>query len=628
MRDPYEVEVQVHNPDALVLVDGDQRVRHWNHAAQALFGYASEAAHGQPLQALIVPPDQRPTFEQALGEAAELGLSIHEGLRQRQDGTALFVNVSIKAVTPDADGGAATGASFFVFTMKDITPLKVQRDSRLMHSKYGVLLESTPDAALIVNITGRIVFANGHARRLFGERAQSLIGQPIEVLLPPRFRQSHLATRASYFAQPRVRAMGAGLSLFGQRGDGSEFPVEISLSPLDTEEGQMVMCVVRDISERLAARSKAERKFRDLLESAPDAMVIANAEGHVVLVNTQAVKLFGWRADELLGQPIETLIPERFRHVHHGHRTGFFGRPKVRQMGAGTELYGLRKDGSEFPVEISLSPIETEDGLLIASAIRDATERRRSEQMLQEANRLKSEFLANMSHELRTPLNGILGFSELLIDGRPGPLNPKQREYLSDVHQCGQHLLRLINDVLDLSKVEAGKMELFVEPFEPHHAVQSVCAVVAPLAHKKRIRVEVEAKPLGTVRLDAQKFKQILFNLLSNAVKFTDTGGSVIVQLAPRGVDRLCLSVRDTGIGIAKEDLARLFEAFSQLESGASRRFEGTGLGLSLTRRLVELQGGRIEVESEPGKGSSFTVDLPLEVPAGEQVHVLQGGHA
>ncbi len=604
MTTEYQQTIWEETPDATVIISLEGVVLHWNRAAEIMLGYARAEAVGKKLNELVLPPDRIAEEEQCRKSALDSGLAVSETVRRRKDGSLLHVSVSTKAIR-DADGRL----KYFLSTEKDVTNLKVLRDTRLVEARFRGLLESTPDAIVMVNVTGHIVLVNSQAEKVFGYQRAELIGQPVERLLPQRFRSMHLAHRGSFFTQPRTRTMGVGLELYGLRSNGEEFPVEISLSPIDTEEGTMVMSAVRDITDR----KKAEQKFRGLLESAPDAMVIASRDGRIELINSQTERLFGYRREELLGQPIEILVPLRFRHKHPGYRAGFFAQPRARAMGAGLELNGLRKDGTEFPVEISLSPLETEEGLFVSSAIRDVTERKRFEQTLQQANRMKSEFLANMSHELRTPLNGIIGLSEFLHDEKPGKLNDKQREYLNDILGSGRHLLRLINDLLDLSKVEAGKMELFPEPFSLAKVIDEVCVVVSPLTEKKNITIRKNvAADTGNIMLDQQKLKQVLYNLLSNAVKFSNNNETVEIDAGLKGEDWLYIRVKDNGIGINPGDLGKLFVEFQQLDSGSARRYEGTGLGLALTKKLVEFQKGSITVDSTMNRGSTFTVMLPI----------------
>jgi signal transduction histidine kinase/DNA-binding response OmpR family regulator len=323
---------------------------------------------------------------------------------------------------------------------------------------------------------------------------------------------------------------------------------------------------------------------------------------------------------------VDQLVPKRLRERHPAHRKGFFSDPKLRPMGARGQLYGMRKDGAEFAIAINLAPVQTAAGLVVSAAIRDVSEQRALEDQLMrkndeleqqysrilEASRLKSEFLANMSHELRTPLNAIIGFSEILHDGKAGELPPQQKEFTGDILNSARHLLQLINDVLDLAKVEAGKMEFLPQPFQLPRLVIEVCDVVRTLMARKRLRLSIDIAPaLTEVVLDGGKLKQVLYNYLSNAIKFTPDGGAVAVRAVPEGPERFRLEVEDTGIGIRAEDQPRLFVEFQQLDEGLAKKHGGTGLGLALTRRIVEAQGGRVGVDSQPGKGSTFFATLP-----------------
>ena len=538
--------------------------------------------------------------------------------------------------------------------------------------------------------------------------------------------------------------MGSGLELYGRRKDGSEIPIELSLSPLSTPNGLLISTAIRDIS----GRKRAEKKFRALLESAPDAMVIVDQSGTILIVNAQTEKLFGYPRDELLGKPVEELVPKRYRGRHHAHRDGYFRQPKARSMGSDLELLGLRRDGSEFPVEISLSPLETEEGILISSAIRDVTERKRTEAaarlasdrllsavesihgllalydaedrlvlcnsacrelfgralegpltgrsyaeilngcltaglfepdgeaveqfrkrcldyhlnpvgtldfrtrdgrtlrstdrrtleggivstlwditddveheaeltkaraQAEAASSAKSEFLASMSHELRTPLNAILGFAQLLQRDKKAPLNDRQKDKLDYVMQGGEHLLRLIDDILDLSRIEAGRTTVSIEPVALSDVLAEVKTTLDPMAARAGITLSLGAlpDPLPSVVADRTRLVQILINFGSNSLKYGKPGGSAQFSVAALDDGFLRLSIVDDGIGIPVDKQEKIFQPFQRAgqETGP---IQGTGIGLAITKRLAELMKSKVGFSSVPGQGSTFWIDVPV----------------
>ncbi|MBB3119950.1 PAS domain S-box protein [Pseudoduganella violacea] len=608
-----EVNAQILDeaPGGVIATCSRGMVNYWSRGAEEIYGYPSDEAQGRHLLDLIGMSGQSWQDLLAGFSPAQPQVDI-ECLRHRKDGSPVFIDASCKAIYDDH-----TKIERIVFSQKDVTAARTLRDAKLAEGRYRELLESLPDAVVMANASGRVVLVNSQAESLFGYAPGELRGLSIEILLPERFRHGHVMHRANYFVQPRTRTMGAGLELYGVRKNRSEFPVEISLSMMATEEGPLVMSAVRDISDR----KKAEQKFRGLLESAPDAMVIVNSRGEIVLVNSQTEQLFGYPRQELLGKKVEVLIPARFATHHPGARDGFFGQPKPRAMGAGVELYGRRRDSSEFPVEISLSPLEMEDEVLVSSAIRDISGRKRIEKALEEqrhelerASKAKDRFLASMSHELRTPLNAILGFGQLLNNESLPVTEAQRRSFSGNIVQAGRHLLNLINETLDLAKIESGAITLSMEAVGLHELLHEARHMVDAMAERRGIRLMLpEASPL-TVQADRVRLRQIVLNLLSNAIKYNRQGGAVVVDFGQRDTGRIWLTVQDTGPGLRPEQIAELFQPFNRLgqEGGPE---EGTGIGLVLSKRLAELMEGNIAVASMPGAGCAFTVELAAAVP-------------
>jgi PAS domain S-box-containing protein len=362
------------------------------------------------------------------------------------------------------------------------------------------------------------------------------------------------------------------------------------------------------------------RKSEALLEGAPDATVIVDKDAAIRMVNRAAEKLFAYSRDELIGQPIEVLIPSRFRPQHPMLRNAYIADPAPREMGTGRELAAVAKDGREFPVEISLSPIEGAG--LVASSIRDISlrkaaeeELRRAKTVAEAATKAKSAFLAMMSHEIRTPMNGVMSMIDILGHTE---LSDDQRSMTKVIWQSADSLLTIINDILDFSKIEAGRLDLEHIKFDLGDLVESVGDLLAPRAEEKRLTLLVEVPPGMPRRLtgDPTRIRQVLLNLCGNALKFTQQG-SVELRVRGHGADgiwRARFEIVDTGIGLSEAQKAKLFEPFVQADSSTSRKFGGTGLGLSICRRLVEMMGGSIGVESTPGAGSTFWVELPLSV--------------
>ena len=495
-------------------------------------------------------------------------------------------------------------------------------------SPVEALLESAPDAMVIVDEVGQIVLINAETERMFGYARTELLGLHVELLVPERFREHHSAYREGYAEDPHTRSMGTGFELYARRKDGTELPVEISLSPLQTDEGLLVSVAVRDVTER-KEHDEALATERRRLRSAQTIGRIGSWERDLrTNALTWSDTLFDLYGVDQDGSPA-TYHEGLTTHIHSDDRDRVdrairacieVGQPmcvryRLTRPNDGKlrwfELRGELISEGTSPVRIEATVVDVTREIIAAQLVEEARD------LALEASQQKSAFLATMSHEIRTPMNAVIGMTGLLL---ATPLDDDQHEFVETVRTSGDALLCIINDILDFSKIEAGGLELEQQPFDLTGCVEESLELVAATSDAKGLELAgyIDARCPSRVIGDVTRFRQVLVNLLGNAIKFTFQG-EVVLSVGPddSSLGGLRFAVSDTGIGIPADRVASLFDRFSQVDASTTRVYGGTGLGLAISKRLVEAMGGTLGVDSVPSTGSTFhfSVHLPSAAP-------------
>jgi PAS domain S-box-containing protein len=600
-------------PDAMVVVNQGGEIVLLNVQAEKQFGYSRDELLGQKVKNLIPEGFAERLIADDLRSAADaLAQQIGTGIEltgRRKDGSDFPIEIMLSPLE-SAEGILVTAA------IRDISVRKeAERRVIQMEGRYRGLLEAAPDAMVVVNQSGEIVLLNVQAEKQFGYRRDELVGRKVKSLIPQGFAERLIADDLRTAADALAQQIGTGLELIGRRKDGSEFPIEIMLSPLESAEGILVTAAIRDISVRRAAEkhlAQMEGRYRGLLEAAPDAMVVVNQGGEIVLLNVQAEKQFGYSRDELVGQKVKSLIPEGFAERLIADALRSAEDALAQQIGTGIELTGQRKDGSSFPIEIMLSPLESAEGTLVTAAIRDITMRKKAEanllQKMGELNRSNEElgqFAYIASHDLQEPLRMVASYTQLLSRRYKGKLDPDADEFISFAVDGASRMQRLIQDLLAYSRVGTKGKELLDTSSE--RALQQ--ALINLRGAMEDSGALVTHDPLPIVLADEMQLVQLFQNLVGNAIKYQNPGTPLIHVSAVRSVGKKWVfSVKDNGLGIDPKYFEKIFGMFQRLHK--REEFAGTGIGLAICKKIVERHGGSISVESRPGQGATFRFSL------------------
>jgi PAS domain S-box-containing protein len=600
-------------PDAMVVVNQAGEIVLLNVQAEKQFGYRRDELVGQQVKNIIpegfaerIIADGTRSAAEALAQQIGTGIEL---LGRRKDGTGFPIEIMLSPLE-SAEGILVTAA------IRDISVRKeADRHLAQMEGRYRGLLEAAPDAMVVVNQAGEIVLLNVQAEKQFGYRRDELVGQQVKNIIPEGFAERIIADGTRSAAEALAQQIGTGIELLGQRKDGTGFPIEIMLSPLESAEGILVTAAIRNISVRKEADrhlAQMEGRYRGLLEAAPDAMVVVNQAGEIVLLNVQAEKQFGYRRDELVGQEVKNIIPQGFAERLIADALRSTEDALAQQIGTGIELTGQRKNGSDFPIEIMLSPLESAEGILVTAAIRDITARKKSEahllQKMDELNRSNEElgqFAYIASHDLQEPLRMVASYTQLLSRRYKGKLGSDADEFISFAVDGANRMQRLIQDLLAYSRVGTKGRDLL--DISSEDALKQ--ALINLRMAIQSSDAQVTHDPLPTVLADETQLIQLFQNLVGNGLKYQAPGvPRVHISAARNGGKKWLFSVKDNGLGIDPQYFGRIFGMFQRLHK--REEFEGTGIGLAICKKIVERHGGNISVESQPGQGSTFSFAL------------------